>query len=71
MLGLPIPKPEKFYFSFAERLSSEPYTLDTSSQRLFREIVKNTVEQQITQLKQLRDEERDRNLSLIRKKLTD
>ena len=71
MLGLPIPKPEKFYFSFAKRLFSESYKLDTSSQILFREIVKNTVEQQITQLKQLRDEERDRNLSLIRKKLTD
>jgi 1-acyl-sn-glycerol-3-phosphate acyltransferase len=70
MLGLPVPKPQKFYFSFGARQSSDKYTLDFCSQMLARDKVKNTVEQQITELKQLRNSDRDASWSWIRKKLT-
>lgn len=67
---LPVPKPQRFYFSFGERIS----TLDVVSNEHdiwnIREQVARSIEKQISELKEYRLTDKDKNWSWLRKKLT-
>ncbi len=66
---LPIPKPQRFYFSFGERISTTTVNHDEQGFWQIREQVAQSIEQQLEQLKIYRDNDKQ-NWSWLRKKLT-
>ena len=67
---LPIPRPERLYFSFGERISTKETTNSRQGQWRIREMVAKSIEDQLSQLKEYRVEDREKNWGWIRKKLT-
>lgn len=71
LLGMPVPKPQKFYFSFAERIKAQNFIDHPDSALQLRIQVEDAVQEQIRVLKQLRDYEKSNHWSWLRKKLTE
>lgn len=67
---LPIPKPQRFYFSFGERISTLNVANDEQGIWHIREQVAQSIEQQISELKKYRSTDKKQNWSWLRKKLT-
>ncbi|MFM6907186.1 MAG: hypothetical protein ACKOUU_14435, partial [Acinetobacter tjernbergiae] len=67
---LPIPKPQRFYFSFGERISTAHVLSNEQDIWNVREQVAKSIEKQIVDLKQYRESDKDQNWSWLRKKLT-
>ena len=67
---LPIPKPQRFYFSFGERISTLDVTQDEQAIWDIREQVAQSIEKQISELKEYRSTDKKQNWSWLRKKLT-
>lgn len=67
---LPIPKPQRFYFSFGERISTAEVTSNEKDIWNLREQVAHSIEKQIFELKNYREADKDQNWSWLRKKLT-
>ena len=67
---LPIPKPQRFYFSFGERISTAHVASNEPDIWNIREQVAKSIEKQIVDLKQYRESDKDQNWSWLRKKLT-
>lgn len=70
LLGLPLPKPQKFYFSFGERLCGSDYDSNESHIFALRQQVEQSVLTQIEMLKDLRMQDKRNHWSWLRKKLT-
>lgn len=67
---LPIPKPQRFYFSFGERISTLNVADDEQGIWDIREQVAHSIEKQISELKNYRSTDKKQNWSWLRKKLT-
>ena len=67
---LPIPKPQRFYFSFGERISTLNVEDDEQGIWDIREQVAQSIEDQISELKKYRPTDKKQNWSWLRKKLT-
>lgn len=67
---LPIPKPQRFYFSFGERISTLDIPHDEQGIWHIREQVAQSIEDQISELKKYRSTDKKQNWSWLRKKLT-
>lgn len=67
---LPIPKPQRFYFSFGERISTLDVTQDEQAIWDIRVQVAQSIEDQISELKKYRSIDKKQNWSWLRKKLT-
>jgi 1-acyl-sn-glycerol-3-phosphate acyltransferase len=67
---LPIPKPQRFYFSFGERISTLNVEDDEQGIWDIREQVAQSIEDQISELKKYRSTDKKQNWSWLRKKLT-
>ena len=65
-----IPRPERFYFSFAERICTENIEASECNIWQIREQTRSAVEQHITHLLNYRERDRTENWSWIRRKLT-
>lgn len=67
---LPIPKPQRFYFSFGERISTLDIAHDEQGIWHIREQVAQSIEKQISELKKYRSTDKKQNWGWLRKKLT-
>ncbi|ENU24011.1 hypothetical protein F993_01327 [Acinetobacter proteolyticus] len=67
---LPIPKPQRFYFSFGERISTLNVVDDEQGIWNIREQVAQSIKDQISELKKYRSTDKKQNWSWLRKKLT-
>ncbi|MEM9992595.1 MAG: hypothetical protein AAGE79_00435, partial [Acinetobacter pittii] len=67
---LPIPKPQRFYFSFGERISTAEVVLNEKDIWKIREQVAHSIEKQILDLKNYRESDKNQNWGWLRKKLT-
>lgn len=66
---LPIPKPQRFYFSFGDRIPTTSASHDDTGFWQIREQVAQSIEQQLEQLKTYRDNDKQ-HWGWLRKKLT-
>lgn len=69
LLKLPLPKPQKFYFNFGERISTENMALDEKSVWNVREKVAMSIENQLDELESYRESDQKQNWSWLRKRL--
>lgn len=67
---LPIPRPERLYFSFGERISTQNSTASKQGEWYVRELVAQSIEQQLMELDRYRQQDRLENWGWLRKKLT-
>ncbi|QDK97527.1 acyltransferase family protein [Acinetobacter tandoii] len=67
---LPIPMPQRFYFSFGDRISTLDVENDDHGIWSIREKVSQSIEKQISELKEYRLIDKKQNWSWVRKKLT-
>lgn len=70
LAGLPIPRPEQFYFSFGERIITQGRSLDEADLWAVREEAASAIEQQVASLLKLRQQERQQTWSPLRRFLT-
>jgi 1-acyl-sn-glycerol-3-phosphate acyltransferase len=70
LFKLPIPKPERFYFGFGERINTQNIQPNKQGSWEIREQVAYSIEQQITQLQAYRVQDRQQHWSWLRKQLT-
>ena len=67
---LPVPKPQRFYFSFGDRISTLNAVNTEQDIWDIREQVARSIEKQIVDLKHYRESDKAHNWSWLRKKLT-
>lgn len=67
---LPIPKPQRLYFSFGERVSTENLNTTSTEQWQIRDLVEQSIEAQLRYLESYRKQDRKENWSWLRKRLT-
>ena len=67
---LPIPRPERLYFSFEEAISTQGYSTEKEDLWHICKLVSTSIENQLAQLKQYRETDRKQQWSWLRKKLT-
>ena len=67
---LPVPRPERLYYSFGERVPTKDMPAGKASEWKIREKVAESIEQQLLELKQYRTEDREHNWGWLRKKIT-
>lgn len=67
---LPVPKPQRFYFSFGDRISTLNAVNTEQDIWDMREQVARSIEKQIVDLKHYRESDKAHNWSWLRKKLT-
>lgn len=67
---LPIPRPERLYFNFGERISTAEVAASKQGEWDVREQVESTIEQMLIDLKHHRNQDRVENWGWLRKKLT-
>ena len=65
-----LPRPERFYFSFAQRIATAHLTVNDENIWQLREQTRLAVEQQIDDLLRLRAQDREQHWSWLRRKLT-
>ena len=66
----PVPRPERLYFSFGERISTTHTVPSKQGEWYIREIVAQSIEKQLAMLEDYRQQDREKNWSWLRKKLT-
>lgn len=69
LLHLPIPKPQKFYYGFAERISTQGLNSTDMDKLALRRQVEDLVQKQIVMLKKHREKDYAEDWSWLRKKL--
>ena len=67
---LPVPRPERLYFSFGERIPTQHLDLNKDNEWSIRETVADSIETQLMQLNEFRRHDREQNWVWWRKKLT-
>lgn len=67
---LPIPRPERLYFNFGERISTKGVAATQQGQWCVREQVQDSIEKLLMELQHYRDQDRVENWSWLRKKMT-
>lgn len=70
LLKLPVPKPQRFYFSFGARISTQDVSEDEAGFWQVREQVAQSIENQLEALKQYRTQDKTQNWGWLRKQLT-
>lgn len=70
LLKMPVPKPQRFYFSFGERIATQGVSEDDAGFWQVRAQVAESIENQLEALKHYRQEDKPQNWGWLRKQLT-